>query len=118
MSIFQEPRNLIPFEPTFNFFDTIEDHNYLTIQDAGFSDVSGMEAILKGVNFESSNAILQVFEKMGQYLEVNSKWALTLKKYVYNFITRKVGMHDHMPFFGAPYLGLEKITFTTADRNE
>lgn len=104
--------------PSVNLFDTIEDHNYLSIQDAGFSDVAGMEAILQGVNFESTNAILQVFEKMGQYLEVNSKWALTLKKYVYNFITRKVGMHDHMAFFGAPYLGLEKITFTTADRNE
>jgi hypothetical protein len=37
---------------------------------------------------------------------------------VYSFITRRVGMVDYMEFFGSPYLGLQKITFTTADRNQ
>lgn len=109
------------FEPSFNLFDTTEDHNqeYLeSFEEDGLGSVEGMEALLQGVNFESSKAILAVFDRFSEFLEINPKWALNLHKYVYNFITRKVGLTDHMAFFGSPYLGLEKITFTTADRNQ
>jgi len=106
----------------FSLFEGLESHVvswnplYSHLRDEG--QVDGLEALLPGVNFESNNAILVVFDKMATYLDVTPKWAAALHKYVYNFITRKVGMTDHMAFFGAPYLGLEKITFTTADRNQ
>lgn len=109
------------FEPSINFFDTLADHNPVYLESfppEALSSVEGMEALLQGVNFSSNQAILPIFDKMAQFLEITPKWALNLQKYVYGFITRKVGMTDHMAFFGAPYLGLEKITFTTADRNQ
>lgn len=106
----------------FSLFEGLESHvvswNPLYSAMRAEGQVDGMEALLPGVNFESNNAILTVFEKMAGYLDITPKWAMSLHKYVYNFITRKVGMTDHMAFFGAPYLGLEKITFTTADRNQ
>lgn len=109
------------FEPSINLFEPREDHNPLywaSFNTGHLHEVAGNEALVTGVQFDSNNAILPVFEKLGSYLVVNDKWALSLQKYVYSFITRKVGMVDHMAFFGAPYLGLEKITFTTADRNQ
>jgi len=109
------------FEPSISLFEVREDHNPLYWSSFGalhLNQVEGNEALVVGVNFESNNAILPVFEKLGVYLDINDKWALNLQKYVYSFITRKVGMVDHMAFFGSPYLGLEKITFTTADRNQ
>lgn len=109
------------FEPSISLFEVREDHNPLYWSSFGalhLNQVEGNEALVTGVNFESNNAILPVFEKLGVYLDITDKWALNLQKYVYAFITRKVGMVDHMAFFGSPYLGLEKITFTTADRNQ
>lgn len=109
------------FESTITLFDTLQDHNkdyFKTFEEEGLYAVEGMEALLQGVAFDSTHAILDVFERLGGDLEITPKWALNLQKYVYAFITRKVGMTDHMAFFGSPYLGLEKITFTTADRNQ
>lgn len=109
------------FEPSISLFESSTDHNPIYQASLGglsLSEVAGNEALLTGIAFDSNNAILPVFEKLGTYLEVNDRWALNLQKYVYAFITRKVGMVDHMAFFGSPYLGLEKITFTTADRNQ
>lgn len=121
-----------PFESDFSLFEGLEAHNLITIRnmhrlyqqlDATFFEspeahIGGMEALLTNVNFESNGAILQVCDRFGEMLEITPRWALTLQKYVYAFITRKVGMVDYMEFFGSPYLGLQKITFTTADRNE
>ena len=80
--------------------------------------LTGSEALLKGVDFDSNSAILAVCQQFGVDLEITPKWAARLRRYVYNFITRTVGMVSYMEFFGSPYLGLQKITFTTADRNE
>lgn len=80
--------------------------------------LNGLEALLKGVNFDTNHSILQVCERFGESLVVDNKWAARLHKYVYNFVTRTVGMVSYMEFFGSPYLGLQKITFTTGDRNE
>lgn len=107
------------FEPSIGLFQDQAVYTPFAFEDIySLYSVAGTEALVQGVNFESNNAILGVFEKLGTFLEITPKWALGLQKYVYNFITRKSGMHDHMAFFGAPYLGLEKITFTTADRNQ
>ncbi|MDH1421388.1 hypothetical protein [Pseudomonas aeruginosa] len=80
--------------------------------------VEGNEALLSGVEFQSNHAILEIFTRLATYLEITPRWASDLQKYVYAFITRRMGVVDHMEFFGSPYLGLQKITFTTADRNQ
>jgi len=121
-----------PFETDFSLFEGMEHHGignvkairdlYESLEETLFEDkaahIGGMEALLAGVNFNSNGAILAVCEHFGKYLEIDNRWADTLKKYVYSFTTRKVGMVDYMDFFGSPYLGLQKITFTSADRNE
>lgn len=107
------------FEPTLSLFEDLGTHTPLSYADLlQIDSVAGMEALLTNVNFESNNAILAVFDTFATYLEITPKWASALRKYVYNFITRKVGMVDYMDFFGSPYLGLQKITFTTGDRNQ
>lgn len=83
-----------------------------------FWAISGMEELIKSVDWGRSDSILQVCNYFGTYLDITPKWALALQRYVYNFTTRKVGMVDYMDFFGSPYLGLQKITFTSADRNQ
>lgn len=102
----------------FSFFEGMEGHGYLTHLDANNTPVDGLEALLEGVDFNSNNAILKVFDQLGKYLVIDRNWANTLKKYVYGFVTRKTAFTDHMEFFGSPYVGLHKIAFTTADRNE
>jgi hypothetical protein len=109
-----------------SLFEGAEEHSYLARQGLYayplFADevqqVHGNEALLTGVNFESDKAILNVCENFGAELQITPKWASLVRKYVYNFITRKVGLVDYMEFFGSPYLGLQKITFTTGDRNQ
>lgn len=109
-----------------NLFENIDAHSYLAQQGlflepmhpSDIWGVSGNEALLPGINFETNNAILKVCEQFGKDLEITPKWAQALRRYVYNFITRTVGMVSYMEFFGSPYLGLQKVTFTTADRNE
>lgn len=106
MSIYRElPDDLKPF----SLFEDLADH--------GPGCVDGMEALFNDINYASTNAILPICEKFGEYLDVTPAWALKLRKYVYNFITRTVGLVNYMEFFGSPYLGLHKITFTTGDRN-
>lgn len=83
-----------------------------------FQTIQGMEELLKNVNFNSTNAIKPVCDNFGTFLDITPKWALALRRYVYTFTTRRVGMVDYMEFFGSPYLGLQKITFTTQDRNQ
>lgn len=104
------------FRDPFSLFDD-KPYSVLTFREL-FESVTGEEALLTNVNFESNNAILSVFEGFGEYLDITPKWANLLRRYVYAFITRKVGFVDYLNFFGSPYLGLEKITFTTADRNQ
>lgn len=93
----------------FSWFESLNDH--------GPGGIDGMEALFSDVNYNSSNAIKAVCVRFGKYLEVDNKWALQLRRYVYNFITRTVGVVSYQDFFGSPYLGLQKITFTTGDRN-
>lgn len=121
-----------PFESDFSLFEGMEAHLlpearefrdlYLRLDETLFESLdshrAGLEALLTNVNFDSNGAILEVCEHFGTYLEITPKWALTLQKYVYAFITRKTGLVDYMEFFGSPYLGLHKITFTTGDRNQ
>ena len=110
----------------FSLFEGLDKHSYLAQQglyldplhDSDIQGVSGVEALLSGVNFESNNAVLAVCNRLGQDLECTPKWAGALRRYVYSFITRTVGMVSYMEFFGSPYLGLQKITFTTGDRNQ
>lgn len=110
----------------YGMFEGLDTHSYLARQGLYLDplalnevqSVSGTEALLTGVNFESNNAILAVCNRFGGDLECTPKWAAILRRYVYSFITRRVGMVDYMEFFGSPYLGLQKITFTTADRNQ
>lgn len=107
-------------------FEGLDAHSFLhqqglylqPLNPAEIQSINGLEALLPGVNFESSQAILAVCERFGADLDITPKWAGRLRRYVYNFITRTVGMVSYMEFFGSPYLGLQKITFTTADRNE
>jgi len=81
-------------------------------------DVTGNEALLSNVEYQSNHAIREIFDTLSKgFFEVTPKWAERLQKYVYSFITRRVGLVDYMEFFGSPYLGLQKVTFTTADRN-
>jgi len=120
------------FESDFSFFEGLESHGHNSYLEL-FRDLDlrprdkdgnpigtrdGMEALLTGVDFESNGAILEVCERFGKFLDIDERWVNKLKKYVYSFTTRRVGMVDYMDFFGSPYLGLQKITFTTADRNE
>ena len=93
----------------FSFFEPLTDY--------GIHCIEGMEALFSDVNYKSDSAILPICEKFGKYLDVTPAWALTLRRYVYSFITRRVGLVDYQEFFGSPYLGLQKITFTTGDRN-
>lgn len=93
----------------FDFFEPLADH--------GVDCIAGMEALFSDINYKSQHAILAVCEKFGTDLEINPAWCLKLRRYVYNFITRTVGVVDYQQFFGSPYLGLQKITFTTGDRN-
>lgn len=112
--------------PSFNFFEGLEEHTpqlqanpeWIPLPPSELQQINGLEALVTGVKFDSNNAILPVFEKLGTYLEITPKWAATLRKYVYGFITRTVGMVSYQEFFGSPYLGLQKITFTTGDRNQ
>jgi hypothetical protein len=108
MSIYQElpPSDKLDI---LSWFEPKSDH--------GPGCVDGMEALFSDINYESSNAIKAVCDKFGKYLDIDNKWALQLRRYVYNFITRRVGVVDYQEFFGSPYLGLQKITFTTGDRN-
>lgn len=93
----------------FSWFEPLTEH--------GVGCIDGMEALFSDINYKSDKAIFPICEKFGKYLEINPQWALTLRRYVYSFITRRVGMVDYQEFFGSPYLGLQKITFTTGDRN-
>ena len=93
----------------FSWFEPLSDH--------GPGCIEGMEALFSDINYKSDKAIFPVCEKFGVHLNITPQWALTLRRYVYGFVTRRVGMVDYLDFFGSPYLGLQKITFTTGDRN-
>lgn len=96
-------------DKVFSWFEGKEEH--------GVNCIAGMEALFSDINYNSSNAIKAVCNHFGEELEINPAWALRLRRYVYNFITRTVGVVSYQDFFGSPYLGLQKITFTTGDRN-
>ncbi|BAW98363.1 phage protein [Vibrio phage pTD1] len=100
------------YEPTVSLF------NDLPYESKDPMLVDGMESLIPNFNYNRDNAILDVCEQFGRDLVIDTKWATTLKRYMFNFTTRKVGITDYGEFFGSPYLGLQKITFTTADRNE
>lgn len=79
---------------------------------------TGNEELLNGIDFAGQHAILPICERFGTYLDITPQWAKMLHRYVYNFTTRRQGNVDFAEFFGSPYLGLQKIVFTTQDRNE
>lgn len=93
----------------FSFFEPLSEH--------GIGCIAGMEELFSDINYKSDNAILAVCNKFGEYLDITPQWAGILRRYVYSFTTRTVGMVNYLDFFGSPYLGLQKITFTTGDRN-
>lgn len=96
------------FEPEYTLFDDKAN---------GLDDFLKLYSGLEAYNVPNSGIIFDIFFKqdVGDY---DSKWARALNHYVFNFTTRKQGMTDYMEFFGSPYLGLQKIVFTTADRNQ
>lgn len=100
-----------PFEPSYVFFDTAEQTpssiNML-------NSLSGLEAL----GSITGNLIFQVCDKHAAFIEFDKAWVNGLRKYVFNFTTRREGGVDYMDFFGSPYLGLQKIVFKTGDRNE
>lgn len=100
-------------EKVFSFFEPLEQHQLFSMD-----QVTGNEALLSGVDFGGKAAIKAVFDQFGTHLVIDKRWAERLRRYVYAFVTRKTAFVDHMEFFGSPYVGLQKVTFTTADRNE
>lgn len=102
------------FEPAAFMFE--EKHGEVNL--APLSSFQGTEDLISSVDWGRNDSILQVCNYFGTGLVIDEKWAGILHRYVYNFTTRKVGMVDYMEFFGSPYLGLQKITFTSADRNQ
>lgn len=100
-------------EKLFNFFEPLEQHQIHSME-----QVTGNEALLPGIDFGGKAVIKEIFERFGTSLVIDKRWADSLRRYVYSFVTRKTAFVDHMEFFGSPYVGLQKVTFTTADRNE
>jgi len=72
---------------------------------------------LEAYNVAGSGKIFDIYFKQ-DVEEYDQAWATRLRRYVYSFTTRRQGMTDYTEFFGSPYLGLQKIVFTTADRNQ
>lgn len=104
-----------------SLFEGMEEHGLLKLYDqyeSSNGNISGLEALVPGIDFNKNNAIKAVFDYFGQDLVIDRNWANRLKRYVYGFVTRRTSFTDHMEFFGSPYVGLHKIAFTTADRNE
>ncbi|UYE93405.1 hypothetical protein [Shewanella phage FishSpeaker] len=101
-----------PFEPTVSLFDSIE--SKIIIPDELLESINGLEAL----GDISGNKIFKVCDKHAAFIEFDKEWATALRKYVFNFTTRREGGVDYMDFFGSPYLGLQKIVFKTGDRNE
>lgn len=102
------------FEPSVFLF---EENNY-SFEEFSLEHFSGMEELLDDSVFKSRNSIFKVCDAFAEDLEIDKKWADTLRRYVYSFTTRREGMVDYMEFFGSPYVGLQKIVFTSKDRNE
>lgn len=98
------------FEPTFSLFEDKQPLNHL-------NNLAGMEA-LNPEDYSKRNSIFLVCDDFGKDLVIDNNWAKTLQKFVYVFTTRKEGITDYMEFFGSPYVGLHKVSFTTRDRNE
>lgn len=100
------------YQPTVSLFNDLpyvsEDPNL----------INGIESLLPNVNFDTDRSILSVCEAFGKDLVIDRKWCDRLKRYMFNFSTRKLGQTDYGEFFGSPYIGLHKITFLSADRNE
>ena len=103
-----------PFAPTAFLF---EEKLVPDLSIYGFNSITGNEELIDSINYDTNHSILPVCNYFGTALEVDMKWVNKLNHYVYDFTTRKVGGTDYMEFFGSPYLGLQKITFTSADRN-
>lgn len=85
------------------------DQNYL---------IAGLEELFKDIDYGSNHAILPVLDRLSEGLSFDMHWANALHSYVFNFMTRKVGDNDYAEFFGSPYVGLQRVNFTTADRNQ
>jgi hypothetical protein len=108
------------FEPVARFFEDKQEHTLFKINELfdTLEQVSGLEGLVPDSVFTGDAEIFGVCNSYGKFLDVTPRWAMILRKYVYSFVTRTVGMVSYMEFFGSPYLGLQKITFTTADRNQ
>lgn len=101
-----------PFEPNTVFFDNAE------LPTAYSGDILDLISGVESLGNVSGNLIFQVCDKHAAFIEFDKEWATGLRKYVFNFTTRREGGVDYMDFFGSPYLGLQKIVFKTGDRNE
>lgn len=77
--------------------------------------ISGLEALIPNFNFNTSHAIRDVFNIFGKDLEIDQKWCMSLQRYVLGFTTKN---EQYAEFFGSPYLGIHRIVFTSADRNQ
>ena len=105
------------FEPT--YFPIRIPETLSSLDESSFDYlVGGLEALFGDINYGSGHSILPVLDRLSEGLKFDSKWANTLHAYVFNFMTRKVGDVDYAEFFGSPYVGLQRVNFTTGDRNE
>lgn len=99
----------IPFIPKVTLFD----YEFIVPVDSP-ELVAGMESL----GDTGGNKIFKVCDKHAAFIDFDKAWATALRKYVFNFTTRREGGVDYMDFFGSPFLGLHKIVFKTGDRNE
>lgn len=96
-------------------------HNPLPLprqEELDYNGISGFESLYKDINYDTDASILPVLKRLVAGFTVDYKWCRELHKYVYNFTTRRIGDTDYSEFFDSPYIGLQKITFTTADVNQ
>lgn len=80
--------------------------------------LGGLEALVPNLNYKSDASILKVFDHFGKDLVIDAKWVDKLVRYVFKFTTKRVGDTEYNDFFDSPYLGLHRVVFTSADKNE
>lgn len=114
----EQSKIILPREPTTHLLEEPSDQlKYLEEQSGqgkGWA-IDGLESLIQGLNYQSDSAILSVFNAFGTGLIIDKHWALNLHKFVYGFTTKN---EQYSEFFGSPYLGIYKVVFTSADRNQ
>lgn len=94
------------------------EHFFFEEKRNGFEDFLKQYSGLEAFNDTKGKSLIFDIYFKHDVMEYDESWAKDLHRYVYNFTTRTVGMTNYTEFFGSPYLGLQKIVFTTGDENE